>query len=64
MRPLKLLLGLFLVGRSGFVFLNDFYAHSEAKLRWIIENRAVGYAIWFIPAAVCCAVCGISGLLL
>ena len=64
MRVLKFLFGFFLIACSGVVFLTDFLAHSEARLRWIIENRAVGYLIWSIPPAVCCVVCGIAGLLL
>ena len=64
MRVLQFLAGLFLMACSGLVFVADFLAHSAASMRWIIENRAVGYVLWSIPEAACCVVCGIVGLLL
>ena len=60
-RVVEFFFGLFLLGCSGVVFLADFLAHSTARLRWIIEHRAVGYVLWSIPEAVCCLVAAIVG---
>jgi len=68
MRALKILLGFFLIGWSGLLFLARFGTHS--RLQFLVERveedwgSAAFSVLAFIPTFVCCVVCLIVGLLI
>src|SRR2546423_11098522 len=67
-RLIKGLLGFFLIGCSGVVFLTEFLAHRSTRITQLIEQEELPGIVlaiaWSTPPFVCCAATFIAGIVL